>query len=157
MRNVRNISLVATCIAVAALAIGCPLALTTFRVVYPVTSQDFQIDASNRLVMTVRFSEDVDLTSLVAGTNVILDTENVTNASITIAAGTNAREIIVTSVDAYDNTGAPLLTFDPDGFFTLRLLGDGASPVLDTTGVALDGDKDGNPGGDFSHQYVLLG
>ncbi|NIA15238.1 MAG: hypothetical protein GWP08_14305 [Nitrospiraceae bacterium] len=130
---------------------GCPL--TTFYVTYPTNSQHYTVNAGNQLVMTVRFSRDVDFSSLVAGANVVLDTDTTANATITIAAGSAANEIVITTTD----TVANLLTFQPDGFFKLNIAGDGVRPVEDTSGEALDGDKDNVAGGNFSHQYIMLG
>jgi hypothetical protein len=130
---------------------GCP-----FQVVFPTalqtTSQDFQL-TGDKIVITVVFSKAVDLSSLVAGTNVILVTEVDTNANITIAAGTTTADIVITSVDDYGD----LLDFNPDGFFSLRLLGSGTSPIMSSDGDTLDGDGDGTDGGDYLTGFVVIG
>ena len=135
---------------------GCPL--TTFYVTYPTNSQHFTVNASDQLVMTVRFSRPVNFSSLKAQSNVTVDTDTTTNAAITIAAGATTSEIVITTVD----TVANLLVFDSDGFFTLKILGTEDIPnkiaaVKDTGGFALDGDKDDVDGGNFSHLYTMLG
>ena len=135
---------VLTAVLAVALALGmagCP----RFEVTFPVTSQDFSINTSNQLVMVVRFNQDVDLGGLIPGTNVILDTENINNANITVSAGATPNEIVVISDDSIDT----LLTFDPDGFFTLNLLSTGGNPVVSLTGTVLYED--------FTHNYTLLG
>ena len=135
---------------------GCPGEfgfVVTLPVANQVDSQDFEILADGRLRIRVWFTEAVDMDSLVAGTNVILDTEDVTNADITIAPGATAWSIVITSVDE----AGDLLTYDPDGFFTLNLLGSGDNPILNTEGSALDGDYDGTPGGDYETGFVLIG
>jgi hypothetical protein len=103
--------------------------------------------------MTVRFNKSVDMASLIAQTNVIVDAEDEANTPITITAGATPSEIVITTT----KTVGDLLTFDSDGFFELRLQGSGANPVESVSGQALDGDGDGNPGGEFTHQYVLIG
>lgn len=133
------------------LATGCPPAL--FQVTYPVNSQNYTINASNQLVITVQFTEPVRMSSLLAGTSVILVTEKKPVAPITIAAGASADEIVITTVDAYGD----LLTFDPDGFFSLTLKGTGDNRVRSRAGAVLDGDADGAAGGDFVFQFTLLG
>jgi hypothetical protein len=130
---------------------GCP-----FQVISPTalqtTSQDYQI-VGDKIQITVVFSDAVDMSSLVAGTNVILVTEQDANADITIAAGTTVADIVITSVDDYDD----LLIFDSDGFFSLQLLGSGTSPIMSTGGRTLDGDGDGTGGGDYETGFVLIG
>jgi len=137
---------------VALLATGC-----VFTVTYPAamqtTSQDFSIDAMNRIVITVKFSEDIDMSSLVPQTNVVLVTEQDANAPITITAGSSADEIVITSVDP---VGA-LLIFDADGFFTLRIESTALNIVRSASGGFLDGNGDGNAGGAYETTFVLLG
>lgn len=152
MLNRKSRIMLAVCTGLALCVMGgCP-----FQVVFPTalqtTSQDFTI-SGGKLQINVAFSSAVDMSSLVAGTNVILATEKDANASITIAAGTTAADIVITSVD---DTG-DLLNFDPDGFFTLRLLGSGTTPIKSTGGDTLDGDGDGTAGGDYETTFVLIG
>lgn len=147
-------SLIGLCAGVVLLLIGgCPY---TFTVLYPTamqtTSQDFQLD-NGKIVIRVTFSKPVDMSSLIAGTNVILVTETDPNANITITAGTTAADILITTVD----DASDLLNFDPDGFFTLRLLGSGANPIKSSTGEVLDGDGDGTAGGNYETTFVLIG
>jgi hypothetical protein len=145
-------SLLAFCAGISAIMMaGC-----TFQVLFPVamqtSSQDFEIDGS-KIKIRVTFTRAVDMSSLVAGTNVILVTEQDANADINITSGSTAADIVITSVA--DN--GDLLTFDPDGFFTLRLVGSGASPIQSSDGEALDGDSDGSAGGDYETTFVLIG
>lgn len=150
-RRARVIMLVGVAVACSFCFVGCPG--DAFQVIFPTNSQDFAIGGSDQLVMTVRFDSDVDMSSLVAGTNVILNTDTVMNANITITAGATANEIVITSDDTISN----LLTFDPDGLFSLTLKGSGANPILSVDGIPLDGDLNGFSGGDFVIQYILLG
>jgi hypothetical protein len=130
---------------------GCP-----FQVAFPTalqtTSQDYQI-SGDKIQINVAFTKAVDMSSLVAGTNVILVTETDTNADINITAGATTADIVITSVADYGD----LLIFDTDGFFTLRLLGSGTSPIMSTGGETLDGDGDGVAGGDYETGFVLIG
>lgn len=141
------------CVGIALVATaGCTFTVT-FPAAMQTTSQDFAINGSDQLVITVRFSADVNMNSLSAGVNVILDTELDNNAAITITPGATGNEIIITSVDVYGD----LLEFNPDGFFTLYLHGSGANPIRDTEGNALDGDADGTAGGTYETTFVLIG
>ncbi len=147
-----NSILVLACAALALTALGgCP-----FQVVFPTamqtTSQDFQL-VGGKIQINVAFSGTVSMSSLVAGTNVILVTENDANANITIAAGATAADIVITSVD----DAGDLLNYDPDGFFSLRLLGSGTSPITNTSGEALDGDGNGSAGGNYETGFVIIG
>ncbi len=149
-RNPKVAAILCSAIALCVLG-GCP-----FVVVYPAamqtTSQDFELD-NGRIRITVVFSKAVDMSSLIAGTNVILDAEKDHNANLTITAGSDSRTIVITTVD----TTGDLLTFDPDGFFTLMLLGSGDNPIRSTDGDILDGDGDGTAGGDYETTFVLIG
>ena len=136
--------------------VTCDPVPSTFQVTFPAagqtTSQDFSIPGG-KLQIRVQFNDPVDMASIVRGTNVILHTEKVANATITVVAGATANEIVVTSVQDYGD----LLIFDPDGFFDLTIIGSGARPVRNTAGDALDGDADGVAGGDWNTGFVLLG
>ncbi|MFQ5806043.1 MAG: hypothetical protein ACE5I3_06305 [Phycisphaerae bacterium] len=152
MPNLTSKALLVTCATLALCVMaGCP-----FRVIFPTamqtTSQDYEIDNS-KIKITVVFNKAVDMSSLVAGTNVILVTEKDANADINITAGTTPADVVITSVDDYGD----LLTFDPDGFFTLRLRGSGANPIESSDGDILDGDGDGAAGGDYQTSFALIG
>lgn len=126
----------------------------SFLVLFPLplqtSSEDFEV-SDDKLKITVTFSDEVNLDSLLPRINVILVTELDANADITIAPGTTAFDIVITSVDDYDD----LLTLDPDGVFTLRLLGSDPHSVTNTAGEILDGDADGYAGGNYETTFVL--
>ena len=136
------------------LMVGCP-----FQVVSPqamqTTSQDWEL-AGEKIRITVTFNKDVDRSSLVERTNVILVTERDLNASITIdppVGSLPTNQITITSVhDASD-----LLIYDTDGFFSLRLLGSGANPIRSMEGDILDGDGNGTAGGEYETGFVHVG
>lgn len=159
MLNARGKMAMVMCAVVAAVVVaGCPWTFP-FQVTFPAAeqsgSQDFGIGGSNgnKLVITVQFTRAVDMDSLIPGTNVVLDTEQDNNADITIAAGSNSREIVITSVADYTD----LLVFDPDGYFALHMRGSGDNPVRSATGDILDGDNDGEAGGDYWTNFVIIG
>lgn len=152
----RLLSISALTLCLAAL-VGCPPggAPEPFQIVYPVTSQDFSINSDDQLVMAVEFTHAVDMSSLAPGINVILDTNVVTNAEITVAPGDTNKEIVITSAAST----ADLLRFTQDAWFTLTLKGESwyAPPVRSRAGVRLDGNSDGVGGGVFEHDYIILG
>ncbi len=132
---------------------GCP---TTFQVTFPTalqtTSQDFDL-ANGKIRIRVVFNKAVDMSSLDPGNNVILVAETTNNADITITAGSTGADIIITTVD----DASSLLTYDPDGFFSLKLLGSGSNPIKSADGDVLDGDEDGTAGGDYETGFVVIG
>jgi hypothetical protein len=146
-------ALLLTVLTVCAFALGgCP-GVSAFQVTYPTNSQNYTVNASDQLVMTVQFNKNVDVGSIIAGTNLYVNTDTISNANIVVTAGSTPNEIVVTTVD----TVSTLLTFTPDGFFTLYVSGDGANPVTSQGGTRLDGDGNGVAGGVFQHQYTMLG
>lgn len=130
---------------------GCAL-----QVEYPdamqTASQDFQI-TNNRIEILVVFNQDVDINSLEPGVNMILETDNVSNADFTLTAGSNRRSMVLTTTQTIEQ----LLDFNPDGDFSLELRGSGPNPVRSATGLILDGDNNGRSGGDYQTSFVLIG
>ena len=70
-------------------------------------------------------------------------------------------------VDGSLNVGSKMLTFRPYGEYpideegaeiTITLLGSetGSGFIMDERGMALDGDKDGKPGGDFKYSFRII-
>ncbi len=89
MKHVRYVALLVALGLTVVFSTGCPL--TTFYVTYPTNSQHFTVNASDQLVMIVSFSRDVDFSTLVPGSNVVLNTDTPSNATVTIAAGSTAK------------------------------------------------------------------
>ena len=137
--------------------VGCPPDGTPepFQIVRPVSSQDWDTTADGQLVMVVEFTHAVNMSSLAPGMNVILDTNEVTNAEITVARGDTNKEIVITSAAR----SGDLLSFTPDAWFTVTVKGECwyAPPVRSAAGVRLDGNSDGVGGGVFDHTYTLIG
>ncbi|MCO5191144.1 MAG: hypothetical protein M9928_03085 [Anaerolineae bacterium] len=134
------------------------VACAPFQVVSPEpfqnSSQDFAITDDGKLEIVVTFTKDIDLSSFVVGKTVVLETEKDSNAGGTLTAvGTDGVKF-TTSAEYGD-----LLVFDPDGFFTLHLIGTdtGDGTILSTGGAALDGDEDGSSGGDYQTTFVIVG
>lgn len=117
------------------------------------SSQDFEIADDDTLEIEVTFTEPVDLSSIEPRINARLEMETDANASFTVSAGDNDSTVILRTTSEYP----PLCVFDADCFFSLHLQGSGESPVESADGVALDGDEDGEPGGDYETTFVLIG
>lgn len=152
LADVRRAPAACTVLAFAALCLGgCP-----FTVVFPpamqVDSQDFSITADDRIEIRVVFSNPVELSSIVPADptdsaadlinrNLVLRTDRVEVAQVTVTPGSTPYDILITTVEDYSN----LLSFDPDGTFTLILdpvdiEQDGCElqDVFDTNGQCLD-------------------
>jgi hypothetical protein len=145
--------LIAGLVAFAGSMFGC----ARFQVVSPepaqVDSQQYRVNDDDQIEITVTFNRAVDPDILKPGVNVILETEEDENAEIGITPGLTSSQVIITSEEPYMD----LLVFDPDGFFSLRLLGSGDNPIRSAKGMLLDGDKDGRPGGVYSTTFIFPG
>jgi len=117
------------------------------QVVYPTNSQHFQI-LNNKIKITVRFNKPVNKNSVITKSSFRINMETDHNASGTIQ-WVNDSELIWTSTKNYHD----LCTFNPDCSFSLTI----TDTVTDTFGKKLDGDKDGNPGGNFTHVLTIIG
>jgi hypothetical protein len=136
----------------AMLLVGCG----NFRVLFPpplqIGSQDFSITDDNRVRITVQFNKAVDLASI-AIPQAFIEFEGNVLADIVVVAGDVAAEAhIETVLDV-----GQLCTFDPDCSFTLFLHGSAASPVMSTSGEALDGNGDGEAGGTYETGFIIIG
>jgi hypothetical protein len=115
--------------------------------VYPTNSQHFQV-LNNKIAITVRFNKSVNKNSVIAQSSFQVKMETDNNASGTIQ-WVNDRELVWTSTqNAHD-----LCIFNPDCNFILII----TESVTDTAGHKLDGDQDGNPGGNFTHIFTIVG
>ena len=89
----------------------------TFQVYYPAAlqaySQEYTILSDGRLNFYVFFTRSPDPASLIAGENVILETEEEPNAEINLYLHMDVTVLQITTIKGYHD----LLTFDPDGFF----------------------------------------
>jgi hypothetical protein len=143
----------ATCLtAGVAVMAGCPFQVKTPDLAQT-SSQEYEVNEDNQIEILVTFNAAIDRTTLVPGVNVILETELDPNADIDITAGPTPRTIVITSEAPIDE----LLEFDPDGFFSLKLLGSGDAPIRSVRGTILDGDKDGKAGGDYTTRFASIG
>jgi hypothetical protein len=125
----------------------------TFEVDYPKTSADFKI-VNKKIVITVKFDRDVEFTSVIPKKTFKVDAEKDHNADGTIKK-VGLREVEWISTKDIVN----LLDYDPDGEFYLILIGTdvGDGVIKDVKGNVLDGDADGNAGGDFKLLLVHVG
>lgn len=116
---------------------------------------DFTSDKEKRIVITVEFTRPVDSSSLSDG-NVLLKFEkgDIGYADISIVQDGN-RLVITTNKGYYDLCNYSVMAGDCD--FSLTLLGSKTKPITDTKGIALDGNDDGIPGGNYLKRFVIIG
>lgn len=117
------------------------------QVIYPVTSQDFQVPGG-KLKITVRFNKDVNKATVQARSSFRVQTEKDPNA-MGMIQWLNNRELTWTSTKS---TG-DLCSFNPDCGFTLTIM----DTVTSSSGDKLDGNKDGQAGGNFTHNFTIIG
>jgi hypothetical protein len=120
------------------------------QVVYPTHSQNYRI-VGDRLEITIRFNRAVSAATVNPGSFKVW-TEKDPNAAGTLSYP-NSTTVKWISTKTIGN----LLRFDPDGFFKVMLDGTGGNAIKDTGGSPLDGDKNGSPGGDYSHNFTMIG
>ncbi len=101
-------------------------------------------------VFTIQFNVALDPDTVVAGENVIISGAGGTGTG-TISWTDNNSTLIYTMLDDFI-TIAPCFS----GGLEFNILGDGDAPVQDAQGKAVDGDRDGLPGGDLSITYDIL-
>ncbi len=112
-----------------------------------VNSQDFKL-VGGKIQITVKFNKDVNIATVIPKSTFKVKMETNPNADGTITWSGN-RTLIWTSSRNYHD----LCVFDSDCFFTLTI----TDSVKDTGGGRLDGDKNGAAGGDFNHNFTIIG
>ncbi len=103
-----------------------------------------------KAVFTIQFNVAIDTDSVAIGDNI-----QISGASGSATATIEWRD---------DNTTMQLTTLQNfttispcfSGGITLEIFGDGANPVMDAQGKAIDGNNNGLPGGDWTDSYDIL-
>ncbi|WP_040556393.1 hypothetical protein [Reinekea blandensis] len=110
---------------------------------------DYDMDG-NKGVFTIEFNVVVDPDTFVAGTNVLVSGAGGVGSGTIEWTDNNSTLTFRTTED--------FATISPcfSGGLTLTILGSGELVPQDMHGKAIDGDKDGLPGGDFSNTYDLI-
>jgi hypothetical protein len=137
-----------------------PLFGCSFRVTAPLPSDTtatvngFSTDPSGHLVIIVTFSDPVNGSTVIPQKTLILKFAKNANENAALTWLTSKTLKIVT-VDKRDD----LMTFTPDGSFSLTLIGtdSGNGVVKSASGAALDGNYDNKPGGDYVKGFTIIG
>lgn len=124
------------------------------------TGQQFANAGPNSIVVT--FSQPILRSTITANTFFVSETDAQTGAALGKVAGS-------ITLDSSSSATTMSATFTPgpnSGFFiapnadsanyTVTLVGTGATPILDFNHLALDGEKDGKPGGDYTNFFTIF-
>ena len=118
-------------------------------------------DYNIKVSLTIEFSDEVDLASLVAPGNVNLDLKGIrdgrTALSIpgTFRALPDLKTAFFISDENFDEVMRPRAGETIE--YTIEIVGSGSSPVTSAAGEALDGDEDGSAGGDYTETFEVFG
>lgn len=117
------------------------------HVEYPQHSQHFKIEGK-KIILTVRFNAPVDPASVIPGQTVRVAFPKNQNAAGTLV-WVNPREFTWTAgANMHD-----ICKFTPDCSFKLTL----SDTIKTKGGTRLDGDKNGQAGGDYTMIYTIIG
>jgi len=133
-------------------------ACSSFRVATRPTLQSpsgHSMDPGDRMQVKIRFNQPVDRSTLVLGKTFVLTTENHDAVRGSLYWSADSRSVTFRSALPLKD----LFTFDPDGHFTLRIIGTdaGQGAVRDRAGEYLDGDGDDVQGGNYEETLVITG
>lgn len=112
-----------------------------------INSQSYQL-VNDKIRITIKFNKDVKKSTVIARSTLRVKTEKDLNAQGTIVWLNNRTLVWTSARDVHD-----LCTFDPDCFFDLTI----TDSVKDSSGQKLDGDKNGASGGNFHHNFTIIG
>ncbi len=113
----------------------------------------FSVDGDGYLVISVTFNRPVDLNSVVPATTVYFEGDAISQGTVIFS---NANKTI--TFTATDET-VDFATISGSWFFDFLLIGtdDGDGAVTDANGMVLDGDEDGEAGGNFELNLYIIG
>lgn len=111
---------------------------------------------TNHIKITVVFNSPVNRASVVPGKTLILLTSKDPNAGGMVGNWSMDNKSFTFETNKQWDA---LLSPHPDDSFTLRIIGTdvGQGAVVNSANEALDGDYDGNPGGDYKMTFTLIG
>lgn len=114
------------------------------------SSLEYSITADKRFSFSVTFSAPMDTGTIAYGTTFLLFQPEFNQPLLGTISWASAVAFSFTSEPLPDYCSVP-----NDYHVQLTILGSTGMPVQSAAGVALDGDKDGMPGGDFMTQFLV--
>ncbi len=130
--------------------------VVTYPKALQTSSQQYRITDDGRISIDIHFNKQYDPNTVVVGKTLILVTEKDANAAGTwIPLSTEGTTIRFTTTKKIGD----LLIHDPDGFFTLKLIGSdtGNGAIKSEAGRHLDGDRNHVDGGDYKTTFSHVG
>lgn len=113
-------------------------------------SQEYQINSSNQVVITVEFSAPIDPNTVVYGSSIsLLSTPSGTLIPGTLSWNSNHTQLTFTSTNDFGS----FCNFSPNCIFTLNM----TDSIISKQGCAIDGNGNGEEGGDFTTSFGILG
>jgi hypothetical protein len=127
---------------------------TDFNAVY----NGFSQDAAGHMVIPVTFTQPVNQSTVIVGRTLFLKFTKDANAAATLSWSADSKTLTITTVKTRDE----LMSFNPDDGFCLTLRGSSkltpaGNIVTNQKGIALDGNYDGKPGGDYHMCFFIIG
>lgn len=113
----------------------------------------FTTDGSGHLVITVTFNRPVDINSVKPGQTIYFEADAISQGIVEFS--NDNKTVTFTTTDEVSDFG----TFSPDLYFDFLLIGDdaGNGTITDSNGMILDGDEDGESGGDYVLNLIMIG
>ena len=113
----------------------------------------FTTDGNGHLVITVTFNRAVDVNSVKPAQTIYFEADIISQG--TVEFSNDNKTVTFTSTEKASDLG----TFSPDMYFDFLLIGNdaGNGTITDSNGVILDGNKNGESGGNYVLHLILIG
>lgn len=113
----------------------------------------FSGDGSGHLIITLTFNRAVDANSVIGAQTIYFEGDAISQG--TVAFSNENKTVTFTTTDEVADFG----TFSGDVHFDFLLIGDdaGNGVIMDSNGMVLDGDEDGEAGGNYVLNLYIIG
>jgi len=113
----------------------------------------FTTDGAGHLIISVTFNRPVDLNSIIPATTVYFEGDAISQGTVVFSNGN--KTITFTTTDEVGD----FATISGSAFFDFLLIGTDAGDgvVTDSNGMVLDGDEDGEAGGNYELNLYIIG
>jgi len=110
-------------------------------------------DGSGHLIITVTFNRALDVSSVKPAQTIYFEGDAISEGSVSFS--NENKTVTFTTTDPLSEFG----TYSGDVYFDFILIGDdaGNGVITDSNGMVLDGDKDGESGGDYVLNLYVIG
>lgn len=113
----------------------------------------YTTDGNGHLIITINFNRAVDPETVVPAQTIYFEGDAISQGTVSYSNGN--RTVTFTTTDEVADFGTP----SGDIHFDFFLIGDdtGNGTINDANGMVLDGDEDGEPGGNYELNLYLIG